>query len=301
MTQAATDLAMAYCGRIAACAPLFLQVGYGDMATCVSRSTTAFTSTLTAPNTGWTAAAAEACASAIPMASCDDTLGNDLPAACHAPPGQLAVGAACGDGSQCASGYCNLGTSGKCGTCAAATGGAGAACYRDGDCMTGMTCVGANLNTGNTAATSKPTAGACATPGASGAACSAMAPCKATLACIGGTCTATEAAGASCTQDPDTFGACAKLAGDYCSAETGGTCKTLGTAAVSQACGGVDGTLTVCSAGGTCVVTGLATSGTCVAPAADFGNCVSSNGAGCLSPAQCVSGTCVTPTPSECH
>lgn len=293
--QAATDVATALCARIEACAPLYMQLAYGDASTCTTRTSQLFTQTLGAPGTGWTPSLGEACAKAIPGASCDDALDHDLPSACHAPAGQAANGAPCGDSGQCASSYCNLGTNGKCGTCAAAVAQAGGACYRDDDCAFGTRCVGQNANGAS------PTAGKCTALGAAGAACSATAPCHASLNCIAGTCTTPLSTGAACDQRPDVFGNCSELRGEYCSAKTGGTCAMLGVAGVGKPCGLVGTTLEVCSAGGTCVVPTGAAMGSCVAPAADFGTCVSSNGPGCLAPASCTQGVCQVPEPASCR
>ncbi len=292
--QAATDVATALCARIEACGPLLIRIAYGDTATCTSRTSGLFADTLAASGTGWTPSVAETCAKAIPAASCDDTLGHNLPSVCHAPAGQGALGGTCGDNSQCMSSYCNLGPGGKCGTCAAALGAAGAVCYRDDDCTYGTRCVGQDLGATPAAA------GKCVTPGTSGAPCSASAPCLQTLACINGVCGAPVGAAATCDQGGSIFGSCGDLSGNYCSAKTGGTCTKIGFAPSGQPCGLVSGVLTACSGGGVCNIP-TATSGTCVAPAADFGNCNGKAGPGCLSPATCIGGTCVMAAPQACH
>jgi hypothetical protein len=291
--QAASDVASALCTRIQACTPFLIQVAYGDLATCTSRTTATPTATLAAPGTGWVSSAAEECAQAIPGVSCDDALGNALPAACRPPAGQLALGAACGDSAQCASAYCNLGAGGKCGTCAAALGATGSACFRDGDCAIGTVCNGSDL-------TKKPeVAGQCAALGAAGAACDGARPCLKTLACSAGACATPGATSASCTQTgSDFFGSCDELTGDYCSKATGGACTTISLATAGGACGTINNALTSCSGSGTCPPTGA--SATCVAPAADFGNCDPVNGPSCLSPAQCIGGVCTLPTPASC-
>ena len=287
-SQAAADIAKAFCTKVNTCSPVGIQVAFGDLAACESRETALFTEALGASGTGWTPSAVETCAQAVDGSSCDDALDHNLPSACHAPAGQLASGAACGDNAQCSSGYCNLGAGGKCGTCAAGLGAAGAVCYRDDDCVFGAKCVGADVTA------SPAVQGKCTAPGATGAACSTKQPCAATLACKSGTCGTPDAAGASCMTN-----SCGGLAGEYCSMPTGGTCTKYLLASTGQPCALVNGTYTACSAAGTCPMTGTAK--TCVAPAADFANCNAANGPGCTSPAQCIGGTGARPSPAPCH
>jgi hypothetical protein len=287
-TQAASDIAKAFCAKVNTCSPLGIQVAFGDLAGCESRESALFAEALGASGTGWTPSAVEACAQTVAGASCDDAMGHNLPSACHAPAGQLASGAACGDNAQCASGYCNLGAGNKCGTCAAGVGSANASCYRDDDCAYGTLCVGSDLTA------SPAVAGHCTAPGASGATCDTSHPCLKTLACKSGTCAAPDATGASCTTN-----SCGGLAGDYCSNAMGGTCTKVLLAASGQPCGLVNGTYTACSGAGTCPMTG--TTKTCVAPAADFANCNAANGPGCTSPAECIGGICTRPSPATCH
>jgi hypothetical protein len=295
-SQAASDVGKAICARYEACAPFLLQFAWGDTTSCASRLSGQFTSTLGAPGTGWTPSAVEACVQALPNASCDELLDHNLPAVCRPPAGQVAEGGACGDNSQCASGYCNLGPGGKCGTCASALGAAGAACYRDEDCAFGTKCTGADVTK------SPATAGTCTQPGQSGATCDGTHPCSLTLVCnpagggTGGVCGAAAAAGATCSQlDRAPFGNCDELHGLYCNRVSNGTCTMVATAGSMQPCGAVGGVLTACSGGGTCM------SMMCLAPAADFGNCSKANGPDCLSPAQCINGVCTLPTPETCR
>lgn len=291
--QAASDIADAFCVKINGCSPFFIQVAFGDLATCEARESALFTEALGANGTGWTPSAVEACAQSVHGSSCDEALGHNLPAACHPPAGQLASGAACGDNAQCKSGYCNLGAGGKCGTCAAGLGGANATCYRDDDCAYGTVCVGASV----TAPTE--VSGHCTALGSSGATCDDTHPCLKTLACKGGTCGAPDAAGAACTRTATNFfGSCNELAGDYCSKATGGACTQIALAATGGACGAVNGGLTSCSASGKCPMTG---SMSCVAPAADFANCNLASGQGCMAPADCIGGICTRPSPGTCR
>jgi hypothetical protein len=76
-------------------------------------------------------------------------------------------------------------------------------------------------------------------------------------------------------------------------------CTKLGVAATGAACGLVNAVATTCSASGVCP-TGTTTATTCVAPAADFGDCNTKLGPGCMSPATCIGGKCILPTPDSC-
>jgi len=290
-STAASDGGNALCAKINTCSPFFIQVSYGDVATCATRVSATLLSALDANGTGWTPSGLEACVQAIPNVSCDDALGNSLPSLCQ-PVGTLATGAACGDSSQCASSYCNLGAGGKCGTCAAALGGAGAACYRNGDCALGTVCVGADVTA------SPEVQGACISPGVSGATCDDKQRCSEVLACSAGVCAQPAVVGATCTQtDTDFFGSCNELSGTYCTKATNGVCTQIPVVAAGQPCGLINGLLTTCSASGTCPTSGSS----CVAPAADFANCDATNGPGCLAPAQCIGGVCTMPTPTSCQ
>jgi hypothetical protein len=288
-------VAQAFCSKIDQCSPFFVNLTYGDASTCGTRLAVSLSNAITANGSGWTAASLQACAQAISGGvSCDDALGNNLPAACHSPAGQLANGTACGDSAQCSSAYCNIGTDGICGACAAARAGAGSSCYRNDDCDYGLLCGGAA--TGST----PPTPGTCATPGAIGAQCDARHPCKRTLACNNGSCAMPGQAGAGCTTGGagDPFGSCDELGGVYCSAA--GTCSKIDLAAPGGACGLVNNALTVCSGSGKCLPPNSPT-GSCAGPAMDGARCNATNGTACLPPAVCRNGVCTVPSPATCH
>jgi hypothetical protein len=296
VTEAASNIAGALCAKINTCTGFYVQSAYGDLATCQSREASLFEEAITAKGTGWTTVAIKECALAIPQTSCDDALGHQLPSACHPPAGQLASGATCGDNAQCSSGYCNLGAGGKCGTCAAGLGAAGATCYRDDDCAFGTVCVG------NDVTASPEKQGHCTALAAGGATCDDAHPCMKTLACHGdsstGMCAGPDAAGANCNQiGADFAGNCDELSGNYCSKVSGGTCTQIALVAAGQPCGVVGGVLNACTASGKCG----GSSSSCVAPAADFGNCDATNGPGCMAPAQCIGGMCIRPSPATCN
>jgi hypothetical protein len=282
--------AQALCSKFDSCSTFYVKVIYGDSSTCSTRLAASLSNAITGNGSGLTAASLDACAQAIPGASCDDALGHNLPAACHSPAGQLANGTACGDSAQCSSGYCNIGIDGICGACAAARSGVGASCHRDDDCDYGLLCAGASASTPQ---------GTCATPGAAGAHCDTTQPCKRTLVCSNGSCAMPGEAGAPCTRSgmQDPFGSCDELAGVYCSPT--GTCSKLAYAAAGGSCGFVNNTLTVCSGGGTCLPPNSLT-GTCAATAMDGANCNASS-APCVTPAICRNGVCTVPNPATCH
>jgi len=277
--QAAGDVATAVCNKLNSCAALVVNADYGDVATCITRETLAYKNTLSAPSTGWSPASLDACAQAVPGASCVDLLGHNLPAACQTPAGHLAAGAACADNAQCQSAYCNI-ASGSCGACSAAPT-AGGACTGDAQCPQGEICS---------------SVGACVTPAAAGSTCSSTQPCQATLVCKNGACTESDAAGASCTLITGTFGSCNDLANLFCN---GSVCTSLTFAAAGQACGAMLTGLAVtgfavCSASGQCV------DSVCHAFAADGAAC-SATGAKCMPPASCQNGVCTMPDSTSCQ
>src|ERR1700722_14650824 len=223
-TQAASDAAAAFCARAQACAPAYVQLEWGDVATCSSRFGAQLTGTLAATGTSDTPSQFEACAQALPGISCDDVLGHGIPAPCRATPGSLANGAACGDDSQCSGGRCNVPVTQTCGVCTTFAM-AGASCGTDDDCDYGLQCAG----------------GSCATPVASGGTCDTTHPCLPTLVCDAGKCATPSAAGASCssmaTQDT-----CDNLHGVFCDGTTS-TCITASFAQAGAPCGYVSGML----------------------------------------------------------
>src|SRR5260221_1020053 len=105
--QAWTDAAAAFCARVNACSPAFVELIWGDANVCASKFKPQLAGALASAGTSSSPSQYEACAQALPGASCDDVLGRNLPEVCKAKTGTLAHGAACGDGSQCVGGRCN--------------------------------------------------------------------------------------------------------------------------------------------------------------------------------------------------
>jgi hypothetical protein len=283
----------AYCARAQACAPAYVQLQWGDVATCSSKLGAELAGTLAATGTGDTPSQLESCVQALPGISCDDLLGRNVPAPCRAVAGSLANGAACGDDSQCSGGHCKIASGQTCGVCTTFAA-AGSSCTVDGDCDYGLKCLG------NAGAPSTCTAFV-----ASGAMCDATHPCLPTLVCKGGACATPGAAGVSC--NPKVGDTCDNLHGVFCDTQSS-TCKAIGFAKAGAACGLVSGTLTLCLSDGgstaTAACKGLAAPtymGTCQAPAADGATCDATNGPFCVSPSVCVNGACKIDDPSGCH
>jgi hypothetical protein len=279
--QACADTAASICQKLNDCSAFFIQATYGDLTTCETRAKASCANSLAAAETGLTASSEEACAKAIGGGTCADLLSHNAPAACQPAAGKLATGAACGDSSQCQSTYCNLGTDGTCGACAAARAATGGNCQRDDDCPSGALCNG----------------GTCAAPVAAGGSCDGTHPCQKTLFCRGGTCGTPDGAGAPCTQ-----GSCDSLAGLYCPTTGTMVCTKIALANAGESCALVNGGYTACAGGGFCNRPALSTTGTCEAPAADGAACDDTNGPTCLTPAACsASKVCTIPNPASCH
>ena len=288
-SQASTDAANAFCARAQACAPTYVQLEWGDTATCASGLAAQLAGTLASSGTSDTPSQLESCVQTLSNVSCDDLLGNNLPAPCKATPGSLANGAACGDDSQCSGGHCKVASGQTCGVCSTAAA-AGASCTVDGDCDKGLKCFGSP--------------GTCAAYVASGGTCDATHACLPTLVCKTGSCAAPGAAGTGC--DPKAQDTCDQLHGVFCDGASS-TCKTIAFAQAGAACGLVSGTLTVCASGGgnvTAECKGLSSTssmGTCQAPAANGASCNTTTGPFCVSPSVCVNGSCKLDDPSSCH
>ena len=279
--QAAADVAKAFCQKFQSCAPLYIQVSYGDEATCETRFKLAVAPTLTANGTGATTGQYESCSSELANASCDDMLSRNFPQSCRTVAGSLGDGTACGVDAQCKGKLCRLADNSNCGACST-IGAGGAACTSDSECDYGLTC--ANK--------------VCVQYGAAGASCDTTHPCKPTLACNNGTCATPGEAGAACPMLGG--GGCDTLKGLYCNASK--VCASVATGNAGQACG-YDvsaATYTVCTASGTCKLNTGSTAGTCMAPAADGAACDTTNGPSCTPPATCSGGVCKIADPSTC-
>jgi hypothetical protein len=280
--------ATALCAKLDQCAPFLLKATYGDATKCADRLTTVCTAQSLSSGSGMTEANILACEASLATATCDDVFANNLPAcAFH---GTLADGATCGDGSQCASGFCSHGGN-LCGVCAA-KGAAGAACASgsNDECQTGLVCTSGKI---------------CAQPAAVGAACDdTTKPCLIGSFCtIAKTCALTVAVGQSCP------GAYLNVGdGTIC---LGQTSAQIGTASAGQPCGlapsnGAPATL--CAPGGVPACTllsggiqlfGLPTKGICAAPIDNGYTCTATDI--CQPGALCIAGTCQIPSGRYCQ
>jgi hypothetical protein len=282
-TQAATDVATALCQRYQACAPAFIQLGFGTVDLCTSREANTIAKVIGANGSTVTPDQFEACAKAIPGASCADVLGRNLPAVCKYA-GTLADGMPCADDAQCMNERCKVATYQTCGTCTSPAA-AGAVCAVDDDCKNGMKCV-------NTA---------CVAYGAMGDTCDDTHPCNATLGCVSGKCAMPLGPGSDCSGTSKQ--GCDQLNGAFCD-PFNNKCVTLQYADPSATCGFSNdaGTITLCKGPGSdCAnITAPTFQGTCAAAAADGTSCAIDGGPTCEGPAVCQSGMCVVPDPSKC-
>jgi hypothetical protein len=284
---AATDAAQAYCNRAQDCAPAYVTLGYGDVATCTTRNKQAILEGLGAPGSVETADQAEACAQAIPGTTCSDLLGRNPPAACHGVAGTLADGSPCASDSQCTGASCHVAADSTCGTCGELLA-AGQTCTSDDACQYGQSCAN----------------GVCTPYGAENATCDTTHPCRPDLGCKGGTCTAASPVGTSCQSSSE----CDNLHGAFCNPTTM-QCTNVAFAAPGAACGLVGTDLVACTGPGALCgnVSSTTYQGTCVASAADGAACDSANGPLCNPGAVCItasvtstSGTCTLPDPTSC-
>jgi hypothetical protein len=267
-SEACASAAASFCGKISSCAPFFIELGYGDEATCEERLALNCASTFEAQGSNTTPAMTKACADALAATSCDDIFSRKLPSACDPEPGDLADGTACGRDSQCMSSQCKK-TGDVCGICSPLSA-AGGACTENDDCESGLAC-----------------AAQCVAPGELGADCSPTSPCKTSLACSGGKCGEPVGAGESCDQMPQI---CDGLQGLGCN--TMGVCQKLQLAGPGEACGLQGTDFVLCKAGGFCKTAVGTNAGTCLAPAADGAACDEMMGPHCLSGAICSGGLC---------
>jgi hypothetical protein len=293
--QACTDALNAICDKIAACAPLEVDLAYGSVDACKQRIGASCPGNFTLPGTSATPALYEGCSKVIPTLDCAAVLADLDTAlaaqpACKTQPGTLANGAACGDASQCKSTNCAIDSSTGCGVCADQPK-AGDACIK-GTCGHGL---------GLACAANK-----CVVPAGAGQSCSDTTPCAAQMTCVKGTCAVHVATvGASCQLGlpHDQFADCDATKGLVCQikgpvpANNVGACQKAAESKAGESCTIVDA-VKVCTASGRC--TNYAKGGTCQAAAADGGACDDVNGPPCLAPAQCINKVCKIVDPASC-
>lgn len=293
--QACAAVSAARCTKLMSCSAADLMVRWGDLAVCETREALACEAGLAAPATAATPLTAIGCADAITAQACGDFLGKDPPAACLPVAGPAPVGAGCSFASQCASQFCAISATALCGSCQLPPQ-VGTSCASSG-CGPTLTCVPATMT--------------CQRPVAAAGACSRSLPCGAGLQCVGATMSAMGVCQASVT----TSGAACdpqRKTGPDCSGPAGLTCDRMTKQCVVQpivasgTCGLVNNIEVRCAGGATCSIAALATTGTCVAPAADGTACDAAIGPTCLAPARCVpagsgtAGTCTLAGSATC-
>lgn len=273
-------LAKAFCEKIAECT-VFVDVAYGDLATCSSRLGAQLEKDIRLPGNTATQAEVDQCAQAVKASTCKDVLSNKLPAVCKKA-GTLADGATCGAGGQCASQACHRTTDGgNCGSCGARFA-AGATCVENDDCQDGLVCNKQKK---------------CTAPPKDGEDCS-QTDCEYGLACVSGKCAAALGENAACTRTTDSDPCDLLGKGLVC---LGGSCTKVGVAKAGQPCGLVGGTkFAVCGSNAHCDLADGSAEGVCAAILKEGDACDDAAGKKCLDPAKCVSGKCTMRDPTVC-
>jgi hypothetical protein len=273
--------AKALCDSLNGCAPIALQVYYGDEATCIARASLSCKTDQSVGGITRTADDLSSCARALATASCADLLADNYPAACQMNPGTVVNGAACGSDWQCGSSFCNKTT--MCGVCSprAAVGGD---CTADDGCAQELVC--ANKK--------------CAKPAGPGEDCNLPGqPCRSDLYCPtsngSAKCAAKVGAGGACA---DSDQACDLVKGVFCN-PIDHTCETLSVAKGGDACGLAMKTICV---GFIAPCSNFLTSGVCANPAQD-GEACGMGGKVCVPPATCDPNmnVCRLPSAPDCH
>ncbi|HVY45802.1 MAG TPA: hypothetical protein VHB21_07985 [Minicystis sp.] len=295
--QACGDYAHALCSRYGNCSNGFWVVStFGDEMNCEFRLEQQCEAALLAPDAGDSGDDIEACATALPNESCIDLFDHNPPPACIPKAGPRENGAACGTGSQCKTGWCELDVGSTCGSCSG-TPLAGSQCLGDVECGPGLVCH----------------RGYCAKPVGNGAACNTTTtPCLAGLSCVGasmttmGTCQpAGNTTGVACDPQEATAPGCNGALGLYCHPAIKKCEKTVLVDA-GQPCGIVMNHLVQCKGDGKCQIPQGMAMGTCAAAIGDTQPCNVDSGPPCQTPSKCVpgdmppDGVCTFPDPSVC-
>lgn len=281
IAEQCAKLAAAVCDRLGRCSQYLLRYYYGDATTCAERVQLTCAPYVDLPGSSWNLDRLRACTAGYASGTCADYFAPGGPAACRPVAGTLADGAACANGNQCKSALCNTGLGG-CGTCVQPAK-SGEACTTQKPCALGLSCAG----------------GKCAPSGGNGAACGATsAPCQTGFYCKNNACAPVLGVGAAC--DPASLTAeCDPIQGLYCDT-TSRKCAAYKVVDSGQACGSTGGSVTLCSASGTC--SGVAPNRKCLAAAKDGAACgaATSTNLSCVSPASCTAGACSVFDPITC-
>jgi hypothetical protein len=280
--EACSTAGSALCGKIDSCSHFLLQENFGDVATCARRFALSCKAQLEAPDMPVGPDFVQACYAAMGASTCADYFAGVLPPACRPQPvGTRAVGAACISNWQCANDSCRKTAASDCGTCAALAK-AGESCAAA-DCEPGLFCNSNHY---------------CHPYGATGTPCNGEHPCRYPLTCKANACAAADPLGGACTTSPQT---CDLWHGQICN-PVSKTCQNVVQVQPGGTCGLLtDGTANACTAGASCKrASTTATSGMCLAPAADGQACDATNGPFCSFPATCASGACALPDATTC-
>ncbi len=289
--QACNAVAHSRCVQLMTCSAADFAARWPDLTTCETREKLACTESQAAPKTAATPPRTDDCAGELNVQACAAFLSGVVsPVDCLSPSGPGLDASACAFNGQCSSAFCSTASDSLCGTCATPPV-AGDSCASQG-CGPTMNCVAATQ--------------LCQVPGALADACNKDLPCGTSLACVGSTTTVMGScmqkiadAGTACDATLKTGPNCDATVGLACDTAMK-VCVTQPVAAAGQPCGVVTTDATRCEGGATCFIPATATTGTCVAPAADGAACDDTVGPSCLTPAKCVSGTCQLPGSTTC-
>lgn len=286
--EACTQYSQASCDALQRCNPDTFNRIYGDSNTCLTRQKLACSYQFP-QNSNTTPQNFVDCAKAVPAASCNQLLVNqilmlsNLPE-CRPQPGTQENGSLCYADAQCQSTFCDRGVlGGLCGAC-------GQRALLNEDCTAtacdfGLIC--AQQNSGPKRCVAPATV-------AAGGSCEQDARCQAGLICVGQKCTPVLKAGDACPAlggGGSQFDACDRTQGLSCD---GNTLKCVATQYVKPggACGGaVPNQRTTCTGSSSCKNDQL-----CLGPAGDGQTTAYS----CLPPAIGVNGVCTLPDPPLC-
>jgi hypothetical protein len=277
LEEAAEAMADATCAKYEACNPYWFELEHGSQTGCAANLTRFYVWQAAMPDTGWSVDNFESCIGATEDQSCDDWLDRTVFLDECRVAGDRENGAACLDGSQCASTYCDA-SEFACGVCVVPPV-SGAPCTTDTQCLAGERCADG---------------GSCYTPQGSLGSCAEGEECNFGYTCVDGICRArAEAVGDPCGPD---VGSPWCAPGLICNGGYDGApneCVAWGVAHPGETCGWTqsDTVWLACSEGGVCTGTGA----TCPERAVAGDACDDDEGPWCVYPDKCHEGICVSP------
>jgi hypothetical protein len=288
--QACTDYAKSLCAKLDQCRVNGTTLAYKTVGACIAEETDSCVSAQTSNGDGNSPADTESCAVALPSASCDDYLENNL-TMCPQHDGKLTNGSGCAFDSQCETGFCAVASGYACGTCAP-------------EPVVGDECVDRGCARAQTCSPQKTCAPYVATGGTCDKATQICGPSDSCVLASGATTGVCQplgvTAGDACDPKHETMPSCASNAGLFCNAKD--TCAAITYVGAGSPCGSQSSGM----AENTCTSASTCFSGTCVANAAAGESCDTSAGPSCIAGTRCVtngngtSGTCTTPDAAMC-